>query len=515
MRNSRMSNFINEEENSEEEEAVKQLKQLVKDENEEFWTVADKYLHAGVANVLDELAHVDGKKLIFSTNKSGSKLLAVDYATLFIEAFKEYDKFYKEIINKKEFLKKEVFLQDPMNNDAKMNLDAFDWMLKQEYTSGENAKSEIKAYKELVEHISNLKYDFLKKSNKVAYDELKKIISSLAADVAANEKNETEIELSNQPKKENVPGIEFNNIEKNEDEEKTSEEEAPKEVKQAVADAAKAAIAVKEHPDQDILKNFDTVEAQVKKMKKIFDALKNDEDYAEKCKKAEEFMSRYKDETIPALWAITAATGLQSSVERLIESVKRARLLRLLLEAEEEQKQSSGENNTSENDTDSSQHAATENKTEEKKDTESAGTSALEKAKKIAFLVDDLLKIDNSKKFIEDYKKWTDMIKSLSDELSKNEEIKKQIDQVDIKDPYEKICYLYMMCEEQGKKNDNSDKSKTEDIDDSGNSEADTAGSKPEAETAGEADNFAGGESFVRAFINKLNEKNRRWGSLK
>lgn len=490
-----MSDFINEEENSE-EEAAKQLKQLVKDENEEFWAVADKYLHAGVANVLDELARVDGKKLIFSTNKSGSKLLAVDYAKLFIEAFNEYEKFYKEVINQKEFLKKEVFLQDPINNDAKMSLDAFDWLLKQEYTSGENAKIEIKAYKELVEHISNLKYDFLKKSNKVAYDELKKIVSSLAADVAADEKNETELEFSNQPKKENVTGIEFNDTEKKEDEEQTSEEEeAPKEVQQAVADAAKAAIAVKEHPGQDILKNFDTVEAQVKKMKKVFDRLKNDEDYSESCKKAEEFMSRYENETIPALWAITAATGLQTSVKKLIdESAKRVRFLRLLLEAEEEQKQSSGENN----DSSSSQNTTAENKTEEKK-------SALEKAKKIAFLADELLKIDNSKKFIEDYKKWTEMINNLSDELSKNEEIKKQIDHLDIKDPYEKICYLYMMCEEQSEKNDNRDKSETGEVDDKSDSEA---------ETIKEANDFAD-ESLVNAFMNKLNEKNRRWGSLK
>ena len=114
----------------------------------------------------------------------------------------------------------------------------------------------------------------------------------------------------------------------------------------------------------------------------------------------------------------------------------------------------------------------------------------------------NLLKIEKANEFTTKYGEWVKAIRELSDKLAEDEGLKPGLEKLKNVDPLEQvlgICSLLKNKAEEKKDNTENDEP----------SESDTAGSKPDAETAEEADNFAGGESFVQQFLKRLDERLR------
>lgn len=323
--------------------------------------------------------------------------------------------------------------------------------------------------------------------------------------------------------------------------------DAPKEVQQAVAKVTQEISAVKDHTDQNVETNFDKVQHDVENMQKIVGQyMSSKPEFKDRVEKVKAFLDKTNHQAIPSLWGLSAAIGMRGDVQRVIESYsKQAELLELLTERRsnkhaaankrakdnaallkkmnaEQQNNNSQEKKPQEETKPAEEtkpteskpeankpEAPAENKPQENQQEETGGKEAIQK---LMGQVDELMKIEKSGEFMNKYNEWVKAVDELIKKAGEKENLKQAVAELSKKeDPYERLCLLDKAVNSQPEEKE---ESSTEEIDDQGNSEADTAGSKPDSDDINDKEMGDGltaesleDDLIIHNFFRRLDEK--------
>ena len=475
-----------EEQKSETQQALDALKAEVNVINEYLFKLLDKYTIAGGS--YKYVCIIDKEKNVqWSLNNSGNLPQIEDNRRMLINVINEYDIFYKKIIAKSAALKKEKVLKEKSNlsriTDA---LDAFPFLEKAKFSA--DITNNINACKNVYEYMfNNINFTSLSvMTNEKFYQEIQKIKNDLSGMSVDKIPNETKIESE----LEDVPAVIKNDYKPDESEEQSAAEvpEVPSEIEQSVEKAAEAVEAVKDHTEgidpSKVLDNFNKTKQAVIDMEKNVNAWIEKQNSKALKNKLKNMQSKLKD-IIGKTWGYTQLLNLKSMFGESL----RASFFNLLLEDDSQQK---SETNT-------------ENSADEKED-------IINNVKTIIDKVDALLTATKFEEFIKNHKTWVDEIEKAFNSIAENanDETKAKLDKIKDKDPYEKICELYSIITSKNKENS---KDKTNSTDEQGNSDADTAGSRPDSEDINDKEMGDGltaesleNEFVVHNFLKHLNE---------
>lgn len=511
-----------EEQKSEAQQALDALKAEVNTINEYLFKLLDKYTIAGGS--YKYVCIIDNEKNVqWSLNKSGNLPQIEDNRKMLINAINEYDIFYKKIIAKSAALKKEKVLKEKSNPSRFVDtLDAFPFLEKAKFSA--DITNNINACKNVYEYMFNdINFASLSTmTNEKFYQEIQKIKNDLNGMSVDKILDETKIESE----LEDVPEAIKNDYKSDENKEEQPTEEVPEELKNNTEKVDDMVNALDDKIDDANFMNLisKTIEMN-KKVNQELGAYLKEHPHSQIVIKQKEIVNDLGDisgQLIPTLWAKNTLLRMKDANESwnrhiLLNVLDEAEIVNEKLNARQkkkmEKKLQQKQQNNNQNNQEIEQNSEQDNQDEKPEELNKKSTYLLNDG------IAELMNSANTDEFKNKYVEWVKKINALFDEIKNvnNEEVNNSLQKYENSDdPLIKAGACAKAVEALTKNNEEKPEDKTNPTDKQGNSEADTAGSKPDSEDINDKEVGDGltaesleDEFIVHNFMKRLNERLR------
>lgn len=489
--------------------AAEKNKELPKDENDNSKAMQEvkKSLEENMQNIITKMAVFSAmtngagdkglfavvgeeKKFLFNPVPAKESMpLAEDKRLLLAEAIKIFIDFYDNAVKKSKTWTNMKIAEKKMAIKLQWKWEAFDAAQSDKFTTDPDVKDRIKEYRAFFEGIQ--KHADVGKLTSSTTEKFYTAVKEMQTVVGVKDKPVI-TQLENVKVTSEVPKVDgFTNDGKGKE---TGEQEVPKEVEKNAGDALKSTMAMPQHvADEDYDKKLEATKKQIEEGRKALeDWMKNDpDDAANIIMKAIKPIEKYKQQMLPQVWLFAHVNKLKAMFESVLEMNE---LYYLLTEsAADEESDDAGDEQSS---------GAADNDAAAKGNADQANKEKEEWKKKAGELlkgIDELLKKEKPSEFASAYESWGKAVTELFNNMAANDKLKEKLAEIKDEDPYVKLCTIgHIVTAKEEEKPDNAQGGS----DGEGNSESDTAGSKPAPESP---DDVADGEGLTQESFKSVN----------